>query len=144
MWSFFKQKKLSYNLSKGPILNVEQVRLSSLGEMSFRELPVGEMLAWRIVCLGNCALENCLLGNCPSVKCLWGTNHQEKVCQGIFCWGTVLQPTETVGKNGPSVTKNDVDKSEDFKKPTVNQRSKILFRKKVCYRCCILINDGHT
>ena len=44
-----------------------------------------------------------------------------------------------------SVPKNDgFDDLKVLKKPTVVWRSKIFFRKKLCYGFCILTIDGHT
>ena len=39
---------------------------------------------------------------------------------------------------------HDVEQCEDFKKLTVNERSKTFFRKRLCYGCCKPISDGHN
>ena len=39
---------------------------------------------------------------------------------------------------------HDVEQYEDFKKLTVNERSKRFFRKRLCCGCCKPINNGHN
>ena len=51
--------------------------------------------------------------------------------------------TETAVEKCPFCGGNhDVEQCEDFKKSTVNERSKTFFRKRLCYGCCKPISDG--
>ena len=40
--------------------------------------------------------------------------------------------------------RHDKEECNEFKKLTVNERSKVFFKKKLCYGCCQLIGDGHN
>ena len=53
--------------------------------------------------------------------------------------------TEAVEEKCPICSSNhDIDECEDLKKLTVDERSKVFFKKKLCYGCCKPINDGHN
>ena len=53
--------------------------------------------------------------------------------------------TEAVEEKCPICSSNhDNDECEDLKKLTVDERSKVFFKKKLCYGCCKPINDGHN
>ena len=40
--------------------------------------------------------------------------------------------------------RHDTEECDEFKKLSVNERSKVSFRKKLCYRCSQLNDDGHN
>ena len=61
MWSFFKQKKLSYNFSKGPILNV--ARTQSVGGNVIQGTAY-----WRNISLENCLLRELRFGELSAGK----------------------------------------------------------------------------
>ena len=41
-------------------------------------------------------------------------------------------------------TRHDIEECDELKKLPVNERSKVFFKKKLCYGCCQLIGDGHN
>ena len=40
--------------------------------------------------------------------------------------------------------RHDIEECDELKKVPVNERSKVFFKKKLCYGCCQLIGDGHN
>ena len=53
--------------------------------------------------------------------------------------------TEAVEEKCPICLSNhDFDECEDLKKLPNNERSKVFFKKKLCYGCCKSISNGHN
>ena len=53
--------------------------------------------------------------------------------------------TEAVAEKFPICSSNhDIDECEDLKKLPVDERSKVFFKKKLCYGWCKPISDGHN
>ena len=53
--------------------------------------------------------------------------------------------TEAVEEKCPICSSNhDIDECEDLKKLPVDERSKVFFKKKLCYGCCKPISNGHN
>ena len=52
---------------------------------------------------------------------------------------------EAVEEKCPICSSNhDIDECEDLKKLPVDERSKVIFKKKLCYGCCKPISNGHN
>ena len=53
--------------------------------------------------------------------------------------------TEALEEKCPICSSNhDIDECEDLKKLSVDERSKVFFKKKLCYGCCKPISNGHN
>ena len=53
--------------------------------------------------------------------------------------------TEALEEKCPICSSNhDIDECEDLKKLSVDERSKVFFKKKLCYGCCNPMSNGHN